>query len=93
MVAYSPLTQGRRLKDATIAQMAEKYGKTPAQIVLRWCLQQGVVAIPKSDREERIVENKGIFGWELSNDDCQIIERLDEGQKGNVGEWDPFAYE
>lgn len=81
------------MKDATIAQLAEKYGKTPAQIVLRWCLQQGVVVIPKSDREERIVENKGIFGWELSNDDCKIIERLDEGQKGNVGEWDPFAHE
>jgi diketogulonate reductase-like aldo/keto reductase len=93
MVAYSPLTQGRRLKDATIAQLAEKYGKTPAQIVLRWCLQRGVVVIPKSDREERIVENKGIFGWELSSEDCKIIEGLDEGQKGNVGEWDPIAYE
>ena len=46
---------------------------------------QGVVAIPKSDREERIVENRGIFGWELSNDDCKTIERLDEGQKGILG--------
>lgn len=93
VVAYSPLTQGTRLKDPVITKLADKYGKTPAQIVLRWCLQQGVVVIPKSDREERIVENEGIFGWELTSEDCKIIDGLDEGNKGNVGEWDPFAWD
>lgn len=93
VVAYSPLTQGTRLNDPTIKKLADKYGKSPAQIVLRWCLQKGVVIIPKSDKEERIVENKGIFDWELKSEDVEIIDGLDEGQKGNVGEWDPFAWE
>jgi len=93
VVAYSPLAQGKRMKDETIMKLSQKYGKTPAQIVLRWCLQKDVVVIPKSDREERIIENKGIFGWELSNEDCQVIDGLDEGQKGNTGEWDPYAWD
>ena len=93
VVAYSPLTQGRRLGDSTIAKIAEKYQRTPAQIVLRWCLQKGVVIIPKSDREHRIIENKGIFDWELSPQDVEVIDGLDEGQKGNQGEWDPYAHE
>lgn len=93
VVAYSPLTQGRRLGDATITTIAKKYGRTPAQVVLRWCLQQGVVIIPKSDKENRIVENQGIFDWELKPEDVEAINALDEGQKGNVGEWDPYAHE
>jgi len=93
VVAYSPLTQGRRLNDKTIVALAEKYGKTPAQIVLRWGLQKGLVVIPKSDREARIIENKQIFGWEISKEDCEVIDELDEGQKANLGEWDPYAWD
>lgn len=93
VVAYSPLTQGKRLGDATIVQIAQKVGKTPAQVVLRWCLQMGVSVIPKSDRDERINENKDLFGWELDAGDMEAIAALDEGQKGNLGEWDPFAWE
>jgi len=93
VTAYSPLTQGKRLNDPVIKKLAEKHGKTAAQIVLRWCLQMGISIIPKSDRDERISENADIFGWELDAKDMEEIERLDEGQKGNIGEWDPFAYE
>lgn len=93
VVAYSPLTQGRRLGDATVTKLAEKYNKTPAQIVLRWCLQKGVVIIPKSDREARIIENTRIFDWSLSDEDVKALDALDEGQRGNVGEWDPYAHE
>lgn len=93
VVAYSPIAQGTRMGDATIIRIAEKVGKTPAQVVLRWGLQKGVVIIPKSDKEKRIIENKGIFDWELSAEDMEAIDGLDEGQKGNVGEWDPYAYE
>ncbi|KIW77115.1 hypothetical protein Z517_09561 [Fonsecaea pedrosoi CBS 271.37] len=93
VVAYSPLTRGRRLNDATIVSLAEKYGRTPAQIVLRWGLQKGLVVIPKSDREHRIIENKGIFGWEISKEDVEVIDGLDEGQKANLGEWDPYAWD
>ena len=93
VTAYSPLTQGKRLNDPVIKKIAEKHGKTAAQIVLRWCLQMGISIIPKSDRDERIAENADVFGWELDEKDMQEIEKLDEGQKGNVGEWDPFAWE
>lgn len=93
VTAYSPLTQGKRLGDPVIGKIAEKVNKTPAQVVLRWCLQLGIVVIPKSDREVRIVENKELFGWELDADDMSKIAELDEGQKGNLGEWDPFAWE
>jgi len=93
VTAYSPLTQGKRLGDATIVRVAEKLGKTPAQVVLRWCLQKGVSIIPKSDRDERINENKNLYDFELDEDDMKAIDALDEGQKGNQGEWDPFAWE
>lgn len=93
VVAYSPLTRGQRLNDETITDLAQKYDKTPAQIVLRWAVQKGVVVIPKSDKEARIVENKMIFGWELSGEDCEAIDALDEGQKANIGEWDPYAWD
>jgi len=93
VVAYSPLTQGRRLHDETIGRLAAKYDRTPAQIVLRWALQKGLVVIPKSDREARIVENKQLFGWHLAADDCRLIDGLDEGQRANVGEWDPYAWD
>jgi len=93
VVAYSPLSQGTRLQDPVIVDIAKKANKTPAQVALRWCLQKGVVIIPKSDREERIKENAGIFGWSLEDKDMHAIDALDEGQKGNIGEWDPYAWE
>ncbi|KAK6335230.1 hypothetical protein TWF718_010665 [Orbilia javanica] len=93
VVAYSPLTQGRRLKDPVILDIAEKYGKTAAQVVLRWCLQKGVVIIPKSDKEERIKENSELWGWELVEEDMEKITALDEGISGKLGEWDPDAWE
>ncbi|EWC43957.1 hypothetical protein DRE_01309 [Drechslerella stenobrocha 248] len=93
VVAYSPLTRGVRLGDPVIKQVAEKYGKTPAQVVLRWCLQRGVVVIPKSGREERIRENKGLWGWELAQEDVARIADLDEGTEGRQGGWDLDAWE
>lgn len=92
VTAYSPLTQGKRLGDPVIKKIADKHGKTAAQTVLRWCLQMGISIIPKSDREARIAENASVFGWSLDNEDMAEVEKLDEGQKGNVGEWDPFAW-
>lgn len=93
VVAYSPLTQGRRLNDETIVALSKKYDKTPAQIVLRWGLQKGLVIIPKSDREARIIENRQIFGWKLADEDMAVIDGLDEGQKANLGEWDPYEWD
>lgn len=79
--AWSPLGQGLVLQDSTITSIAEKYGKTPAQIVLRWDLQSGIVTIPKSIREPRIIENANIFDFELSPDDMAAIDGLNKNQR------------
>ncbi|KAK6542121.1 hypothetical protein TWF694_007888 [Orbilia ellipsospora] len=92
VVAYSPLAQGTRLKDTVVVEVAEKYSRTPAQVVLRWCLQRGVVVIPKTDNEVRMRENMDLWGWELQEDDMARITALDEGIGGRVGEWDPDAW-
>jgi len=84
--AYSPLTRGRRLKEPVIARIAAKYGKTPAQVLLRWSLQQGFVAIPKSARPERIRENAEVFDFALSPPDVRALDALD---KGLHFDWDP----
>lgn len=74
--AWSPLTRGEKLKDPVIVDLAEKYGKTPAQIILRWDLQQGVVTIPKSVTPARIEENADIFDFELTKADHERINKL-----------------
>lgn len=79
--AYSPL-MGGRLKEVTeIDETAEKYGKTPAQIVLRWHLQREVIVIPKSVHEDRIIENSQIFDFNLSDDDMEAISALNRDKR------------
>ena len=79
--AYSPLMQGKIFNIPLLAEMAEKYGRTVAQIVLRWNIQMGVVTIPKSTHPERILENMRIFDFEISEEDIQSICSLDKGQR------------
>ncbi|MCX6781428.1 MAG: aldo/keto reductase [Candidatus Magasanikbacteria bacterium] len=76
--AYCPLTHGRRLNDSHLAIMAARYGKTPAQIMLRWLIQHDVIAIPKSTHHRRIVENISIFDFEISDEDMTRLNSLDE---------------
>ena len=78
--AWSPLMQGH-LNIQTIIDIGEKYGKTPAQVVLRWDLQNGVVTIPKSVRRNRIVENADIFDFKLTDEDIGIINRLNKNSR------------
>ncbi|HEX2910110.1 MAG TPA: aldo/keto reductase [Chloroflexia bacterium] len=66
-----------------IVEIGKKYGKSPAQVVLRWNLQSGVVAIPKSTREERLRENADIFDFELSAQDMATIDNLDSEKRRN----------
>ena len=75
---WSPLggTGGNLLEDETLKMLAEKYGKTPAQIVLRWDIQRGVVVIPKSTHRERIISNQEIFDFELCGKDMKLIQDL-----------------
>lgn len=75
--AWSPLMRGGILKIDLINSLAEKYNKTPVQIVLRWNLQKGVVTIPKSSRKDRIIDNANIFDFELSDKDVELIDNLD----------------
>jgi diketogulonate reductase-like aldo/keto reductase len=75
--AYSPLTTGRHIEDGTIAAIAGRHGRTPAQVMLRWGLQRGFVVIPKSVHRERIVENAQIFDFELSGEDLAALDALD----------------
>ena len=79
--AWSPLAQGELLDDETIAGIAERHGKTPAQAILRWHLQLGNVVIPKSVTPERIRENLGLFDFELSGEEMAEFERLDRGER------------
>ncbi|WP_067925151.1 aldo/keto reductase [Alicyclobacillus shizuokensis] len=78
--AWSPLMQGN-LNQPLLTDLAHKYGKTPAQIVLRWDLQNEVVTIPKSVHENRIVENASVFDFELSAEDMEKIDGLNQNHR------------
>ncbi len=79
--AWSPLAQGSLLSDVTLAALAAKYGKSPAQLVLRWHLQLGTVAIPKSVTSSRIRENFDVFDFELAEDDLAALGEFDTGTR------------
>ena len=76
-VAYSPLTTGRDLGNPTLAEIACGYGRTPAQVMLRWGVQHGFVVIPKSSNRERIVENSRIFDFALAVEEMAALDELD----------------
>ncbi len=84
--AYSPLSKGRRLEDPRLLAIAKKYGKTPAQIALRWCTEHAVVAIPKSEDPDRQRENVDIFEFHLAPNDVAALDRLEERYRTS---WDP----
>jgi 2,5-diketo-D-gluconate reductase A len=77
--AWSPLAHGQLLQEETIAAIARRHGKSPAQVVLRWHLQLGNVVIPKSVTPERIRENIDVFGFELTAGDMEALAALDRG--------------
>ncbi len=79
--AWSPLMQGNIFDLDIMKELAAKYNKTIAQIVLRWDLQKGVVTIPKSSKKERIIANSDLFDFELSKDDMQLLDGLDRGKR------------
>jgi 2,5-diketo-D-gluconate reductase A len=79
--AWSPIAQGKVLGDPTITRIAEKYGKTPAQVTLRWHVQRGDVVFPKSVTRSRIQENIDVFDFELDGTDMGDITGLDRGER------------
>jgi diketogulonate reductase-like aldo/keto reductase len=79
--AWSPLMEGRLLTHPTIVKVAGTYGKTPAQVLIRWDLQHRVVTIPKSTHRHRIEENAQVFDFELSQEDMALIDGLNRNQR------------
>ena len=90
---WSPIAKGRVLNDPTITTVADRVGRTPAQVTLRWHIQRGDIVFPKSTTPWRIRENFEIFDFELSEDDMAAISALDRGEEGRTGPHpDVFAY-
>ena len=87
---YSPLTRGRNLGDRRIGDIAERHGRTPAQVMLRWGVQRELPVIPKSKTRERIEENARIFDFELSADDMTALDALDETGGTNRSQESPW---
>jgi 2,5-diketo-D-gluconate reductase A len=88
--AYSPLGTGRHLADETVSRIAQRVGRTPAQVLLRWCVQHELVVIPKSTHRERIEENAQIFDFVLSDADMAELDALDETagtDQAREGKW------
>jgi 2,5-diketo-D-gluconate reductase A len=75
--AYSPLGTGRHLTSDAVVRIARRHGRTPAQVLLRWCVERGIPVIPKSTHRERIDENAQLFDFRLSNDDIDELDTLD----------------
>lgn len=84
--AYSPLAHGHGMDNSALAEIATKHGKSPAQIMLRWCVQSGFVTLPKSISAERIATNIDLFDFELDSDDMVKIKALNRNLRTC---WDP----
>jgi 2,5-diketo-D-gluconate reductase A len=83
--AWSPIAQGGVLDDPAITAIAERVGRTPAQVVLRWHIEKGTIVFPKSTTPERIEENFALFDFELEPGDREAIDALDRGEEGRTG--------
>ena len=84
--AYSPLAHGRKSGDNRLSELAAKYNKSPAQIILRWCIQHGTVPLPKTTNPDHVRENIEVFDFELSADEMASINALSDGTRTC---WDP----
>ena len=76
--AYSPLTRAERLQDKTLCDLANIYGKTPAQLLIRWNLQLGTVPLPKANRKEHLKGNLDVFGFRIGHDEMAELNALNE---------------
>ena len=91
--AWSPIAQGAVLDDPVITEIAERLGRTPAQVVMRWHIERGNIVFPKSITPARIKENFQVFDFELEPGDAEKIDALDRGEEGRTGPHpDSMAY-
>ena len=84
--AYSPLTQGQKLGDTRLLELADKYDKSTAQILIRWSLQKDFIVLPKSVHQDRIIENAAVFDFNISAEDIETLDGLNENLATG---WDP----
>ena len=84
--AYSPLTKGKKLKDPRLVELAAKYGKSTAQLLIRWSLEKQFVALPKSVNRDRIIENANVFDFSISEEDMDTMDTFNEDLSTG---WDP----
>jgi diketogulonate reductase-like aldo/keto reductase len=89
VTSYSPLARGRKLADPALAAIADRYHKTPAQMAIRWVLQQELIVIPKSVHRERILENAQVFDFEIAAADMDALNGLDENFSVVSSDWAP----
>ena len=87
LTAYCPLSRNRAgeksvLEDEIVKSIATKNSHTTAQIAIRWLIQRGIIAIPKTTNPERLKINFNVFDFEISDEDCKILDSLDQGEKG-----------
>ncbi|MBN9479526.1 MAG: aldo/keto reductase [Bordetella sp.] len=92
ITAWSPLAQGKIADDAVIGEIARAHGKTNGQVTLRWIIQQGIVAIPRTAREGRAAENFGVFDFQLSPEEMARISALSRPD-GRIGDWLDEAFQ
>lgn len=79
--AWSPLGSGACLNDPVIHKISQKYHKSPAQVILRWLLQKGIIVLPKSVHENRIKENIDVFDFSLTDEDMKLINQLNQHKR------------
>ncbi|MCH8519697.1 MAG: aldo/keto reductase [Nanoarchaeota archaeon] len=79
--AYSPLARGEFLEDERILKLAQKYDKSPSQILLRWLVEKNIVVLPKTSQKSRLKENLSIFNFQLSKEDHELINSLNENKR------------
>ena len=84
--AYSPLVHAKRMDEPRLVSISQELGKTPAQILIRWAMQRGMIVLPKSVNNDRIIENFAVFDFEISD---SVMKRLDALDERYVTCWDP----
>ncbi len=88
--AYSPLTRGNKLRDPKLMEIAQRYAKTSAQVLIRWALQKEMIVLPKSFDVKRIEENSNIYDFKIADRDMKVLDSMNENLRNS---WDPYATE
>lgn len=87
--AWSPLTRGVKFNDSSLVKIADNYGKSPAQVLIRWNLQHQNIVIPKSEKKEHIIDNSKVFDFNISNEDMEKLDSLNIDL--STSGWDPYS--